>query len=87
MPTAGSRWRVLAWRTGGKNEGEKVELTSEEHPSIFDELVIDNWFHLEQMDERRWWIGIYEGRNKRHTLNIEIDANGDARVVHEVEEW
>ena len=35
-----------SWRTNSSLDGS------------FDELVIDDWFHLERMDDRRWWIGI-----------------------------
>lgn len=27
-------------------------------PSEFDELVIDEWFHLEQMDRNSWWMRV-----------------------------
>jgi len=26
--------------------------------TVFDELVIDDWFHLEQMDENSWWMRV-----------------------------
>lgn len=26
--------------------------------TVFDELVIDDWLHLEQMDDRYWWMRI-----------------------------
>jgi hypothetical protein len=42
----GARWRVLA-----KDGGREIEL---ENQGIFDELVIDDWLHLEQMDDNSW---------------------------------
>lgn len=54
----GSRWRVLAW--AGK-ERRRVALSSDDQPSVFDELVVDfgkDAIHIEQMDTRTWWIGI-----------------------------
>lgn len=26
--------------------------------TVFDELVIDDWLHLEQMDDRYWWLRV-----------------------------
>lgn len=48
----------------------------------FDELVIDDWFHLEQMDERDWWLGVGNGDDYWH-LNIHIDRDGKATVQME----
>lgn len=74
----GSNWRILAW-----NGNERVELSSKEQPGVFDELVIDDWFHLEQMDYNVWWIGIYQ-KGQRHTLLI-IREGAQTRVTHETE--
>ena len=64
----GRRWRILAQN----DEGGSVELYSPEYAeeekargrhvhsapisTEFDELVIDNWLHLEQMDHGHWWM-------------------------------
>ena len=54
----GSVWRTLASKwIRGPMYGDRVEAKSD-GDSVFDELVIDDWFHLEQMDVRTWWIGI-----------------------------
>ena len=45
----------------------------------FDELCIDDWFHLEQMDDRDWWLGIGNGDDYWH-INVHIDSAGNARV-------
>lgn len=37
---------------------EKFARTVVAENQIFDELVIDDWFHLEQMDDRLWWLNI-----------------------------
>lgn len=47
----GHRWRVLAHR---KN-GDRVELKNE---GCFDEVVVDDWLHVEQMGVRDWWAQI-----------------------------
>jgi hypothetical protein len=63
----GHKWRILA-----KAGDETVEL---EDRGVFDELVIDQWLHLEQMDERRWWMRVGDACN-----TIEILADGRAQV-------
>ena len=48
----------------------------------FDELVIDDWFHLEQMSARNWWMGVGNGDDYWH-VNIRIDGKGKAAVLVE----
>lgn len=48
----GQAWRILAW---DEKRSAKYEM---EDKGTFDELVIDDWFHLEQMDFRDWWARI-----------------------------
>lgn len=50
----GSRWRILAQ---DDKECHKVDLRTE-HGPVFDELVIDDWLHLEQMSDRCWYLNI-----------------------------
>ena len=50
----GRRWRILAHR-----EGETVEL---ENQGKFDELVLDDWLHVEQMDDNVWWLRVGDVR-------------------------
>lgn len=59
----GRRWRVLAHA-----QAETVEL---ENRGIFDELVVDNWLHLEQMDKREWCLRVGDARI---WISIEDDA-------------
>jgi hypothetical protein len=54
MKKPGERWRVLAHA-----DQRKVEV---ENDGIFDELVVDDWLHIEQMDENAWWIRIGDAR-------------------------
>lgn len=83
----GSSWRVLAKNRTmsfdlyskhhensppSRREGDvSVEFRRLDFPSVFDELVIDDWFHLEQLDPNTWFIGI--GENK---AQIVIDQDG-----------
>ena len=53
----GTKWRVLAWR----KDGTRVAV---ENDGQFDELVLEDILHLEQMGTRFWWMrlgdaGIY----------------------------
>ena len=48
----------------------------------FDELCIDDWFHLEQMSDRDWWLGVGNGDDYWH-VNIFIDRDGKASVQME----
>jgi hypothetical protein len=50
----GMRWRILAHR-----EGEKIEL---ENQGTLDELVVDDWLHVEQMDDSVWWLRVGDVR-------------------------
>jgi hypothetical protein len=42
---------------------------------IFDELVVGDWLHVEQMDKRQWWMAVGGLR-----LGISIGRDGVARV-------
>jgi hypothetical protein len=69
----GFRWRTLAWSPGG---GDKVEQEFVPTDGVcFDELVIDDWFHLEQMSERHWWMNVGDWH-----IDVSIPAKGEPRV-------
>jgi hypothetical protein len=55
-PKPGSRWRIKA---GGAFTEPLIEMKADTGP-VFDELVIDDWFHIEQMDADVWWFRIGE---------------------------
>lgn len=67
-PPPGSRWRILA-----HERGRPVELADR---GVFDELVIDDWFHLEQMDTRAWWMEV-----AGLALWVRIRRNGTAEIT------
>lgn len=47
----------------------------------FDELCIDHWFHLEQMGDRDWWIGIGDpGNGDYYHVNVHISGDKSVRV-------
>lgn len=76
----GSVWRIAA--------GDNHEVTLESNGAhIFDELVIDNWFHLEQMDRDHWWMRVGD-----HMINVHVKPGKPPEVIIEEdprpdEEW
>jgi hypothetical protein len=73
----GARWRLQAYsakRCKGRTfYRDRFDI---ENQGIFDELVIDDWFHIEQMDDRCWWVRL--GQN---TTFVKIDRKGRAKVM------
>ncbi len=82
-PPVGSSWRVLAhgrrksFSVQSKDYPPGVLQHREARPEreIFDELVIDRWFHLEQMDTRLWFLAIGEDK-----VMIEIGKDGSPKM-------
>ena len=66
----GSRWRLLV------RQGER-KVTAQ-NDGVFDELVVDDWLHLEQMDDNTWWMRLGDAR-------IGIKVLPDGRVEVSVE--
>jgi hypothetical protein len=64
----GKVWRVLAHR----GDGGSVEV---ENHGAFDELVVDDWLHIEQMDAAVWWLRVGDAR-----LWVTLDNMGQATV-------
>jgi len=92
----GFSWRILAHkrtRIGRAIIGDyvpdgRVAVSSEDFdvPVEFDELVIDNWLHVEQMNDRDWWIGLGtgdDGCGYEWSINVHIDNRRTARVTME----
>lgn len=50
----------------------------------FDELAIDHWFHLEQMNDRHWWIGVGDPGSGDY-FHINVHIKGDRTVTVSVE--
>jgi len=48
--TPGRRWRLRAYESDTAFEVE--------NRGTFDELTVDHWLHVEQMDERLWMVRI-----------------------------
>lgn len=64
----GYKWRLQAHR----KDGTPVRS---ENDGLFDELAIDDWFHLEQLDDRCYWMQIGDAR-----ITVHIPAKGPPQV-------
>lgn len=63
----GSTWRVLAHAATGPFHVE--------NQGVFDELAVDDWLHVEQMDECVWFLKVGDAR-----LQVTIGEDGIAEV-------
>ena len=57
-------------------DDERLQPDIIQFPSQFDELVVDRWLHIEQMDSRAWWMQIGD-----HTLWVKVNADGTGVVT------
>lgn len=51
--------REATWRLLAHQGDQKVEL---ENAGVFDELVLGDWLHVEQMDDSQWWLRVGDAR-------------------------
>ena len=72
----GSQWRVLADGPKGENVNLGPLSMTKGPASIFDELVVDQWLHVEQMGPREWWMMIGDAR-----VWVEVGRDGRATRV------
>lgn len=63
----GRRWRLLA--------GSGTKTVEVENQGTLDELVVDDWLHLEHMEGRQWWLRVGDAR-----LWISVDEAGKVQV-------
>lgn len=78
MSIPGAKWRILSKDSNGHTAHEMKNV------GILDELVIDNWFHIEQMDDNTWWMRIGDGGDGTHVLWIKIDESGQYNIEHAI---
>lgn len=85
-PLHGYRWRILAHHDNGR----RIEVESGTEPICFDELVIDEWFHLEQLDRRTWHLVIGTDlhlsiqRRPDGTTSVRGWTDGDCHTIEHV---
>lgn len=70
----GSNWVVRAQDCPGAPGGH-FEVKNQ---GIFDELVVDNWLHLEQMGPKTWWMSLGDAY-----IWVELDSSGQPSVFIE----
>lgn len=68
----GHHWRILA-------HGKDAFEVKDRRDLCFDELVIDHWLHVEQMDKRMWWMRVGDV-----VLWVTVQRSGNVRVIIEV---
>ena len=83
-PHPGAAWRLQT------RDGEG--LFRIENRGTFDELVVDHWFHIENMDERSWWMRVGDvrlvatiDREGRVTVDIQRGSYGEVSGTTEGE--
>jgi len=71
----GTRWRFLAHGAPARRDsmyGPPIELRSDDsRPSVFDEIVVDSWLHVEQQSASQWWMDV-----AGVTVWITVDRDG-----------
>jgi hypothetical protein len=69
----------LSWRVLVHDEARNVPL--EEHSDRrrwrFDELVVDHWLHVEQLNTRVWYLQVGD-----HQMSIEVKRDGSVVLRH-----
>lgn len=74
----GYRWRTLAHRDGGASVEQRFKPAER---VCFDELVVDDWLHIEQMDTRNWWMDLCGIR-----VSVYLPSNGKPSVLLELDD-
>ena len=62
--TPGSRWRFGAGELKETNRG------------VFDELLVDDWLHIENLDRNVWWLRLGDAR-----IFIQVSEDGSANAL------
>jgi hypothetical protein len=74
----GYKWRFNAPTLGNRPKPAHNDIQGD-GKSIFDELVVDEWFHMERISQCMWWLrigdalNIHIGINKQGDLSVNID--------------
>jgi len=80
------------WRFNAPSDREKSAFRDVrgDGKSFFDELVVDNWLHIEHMGDSTWWMRIGDALNMHITitpegkLNVQIEDYEDKGQVAEM---
>jgi hypothetical protein len=69
---AASRAPFGSWRVVEREGDVKVEHVGR---AVFDELHVDAWLHVEQLEDRVWWMRVGDAR-----LTVSIAPDGQPTV-------
>lgn len=76
----GSHWRIGIDRRGadgGYHPIAELHTNSDHYPgSVIDEVVIQGWLHVEQLDHDVWWMGVGDWH-----LTVVVAPDGSAAAV------
>lgn len=73
----GTRWRVLARYKGGDVSADVRDAGN--FDEIVDEVVVDDWLHVEQMTDRTWFMSIGNGAEYRK-IWVTVRRDGSTRI-------
>ena len=76
----GANWRCSAWWGRGKNK-VRVEtrmVDTDRSAQEFDELVLDDWFHIERMDHNEFWMRVGD-----HVMRAYKTRSGEVKIRYE----
>lgn len=73
--TSTQRISGSSWRLSARQGDASFEV---EDQGCFDELVVDDWFHLERMADNTWWMRVGDAR-----VSVILDGAGKPAVVIE----
>lgn len=69
-----------SWRISCTATPDHPQRFAAENLGGFDELVVDDWLHIEQMSDREWWIRIGD-----RVLWVKVPRSGEGVEVTEGE--
>ena len=67
-----AKWYGRSWRLGAIGPEGPISI---ENQGYLDEVVLDQWFHLERMDKRLWWLRVGDAR-----LMVSLEDGGRVQV-------
>ena len=66
----GRKWRLLA------KERDRTPVVEIENKGVFDELVVDQWLHIEQMSRSVWWMRLGDA-----SINIRVKRDSSVELT------
>ena len=66
-PQTNPEWRILAHK-----DGRKIEI---ENQGELDEVVLEHWFHLEELGEKEWCLRVGDAR-----ILVRVEEDGEVEI-------